>query len=1533
MIVRLIKKTKIYNFTLPTKVSGNYWITDVDNLGNTRNLINVEEFEGKWKIKSDFETKIMSGDREVSSAILSDYSLFFLKINTDNEYVILYCSPSTNENISMLKLKNPGEIIIGNDNKAHINYQYPLVSKQHARLIFNNGEWIVQDLNSKYGTYANNIAITSKQLEYGDIVFIMGLKIIVMDQAIIVNNIGNVVRFDNNTFEVISPIIQKQTEVDNKDEEAIEFYKEDDYFFRSPRFKTMIEDVNIVIDPPPSKQEEDKMPLIYTIGPMMTMAMTSVTIGYSSLTGVIDGSRDLSSAMPTLVMSFAMLMTMLLWPMLSKRYQKKLQKEKEVKRQQKYTEYINQKRETITSAMNIQRQILIDNYLPLSETKNIIYSKKRNLWEREIDQEDFLDLRLGIGSTELKGTVSFPEQHFSVESDNLLEEVYKLGAESRILENVPISLSFVKRNNTAIIGTGTKKQEFIDGLILQMIAYHSYEDLKIVILTNEKNESNWEYLKVLPHCWSNDKSTRYFATNIDEAKEISLYLEQEIQHRKYKDVNGEMQLNTEDYKSYKPYYVVITDDYKLVRDVELVKDITSMEINIGFSLITISPRLINIPNECQTFISIGDKKSGVFENELVSNKQKEFLADYDPSINMYECCKILANIPIDIAKAERNLPTSLSFLEMYNVGMVEQLNILNRWKNNDPTKSLQAPVGVDKNHELFKLDLHEKFYGPHGLIAGMTGSGKSEFIISYVLSMALNYHPYEVSFVLIDYKGGGLAGVFQNKETGMKLPHLAGTITNLDTVEMNRSLASIQSELRRRQRMFNEARDNLNESTIDIYKYQALYRKGLVKEPISHLFIISDEFAELKDQQPDFMDQLISTARIGRSLGVHLILATQKPAGVVNDQIWSNAKFRVCLKVQDKADSMDMIKVPDAASLKNPGRFYLQVGYNELFALGQAAWAGAQYYPTEKRKKRIDQSLEFLDNVGNDIKTLDDSNKESMQESKGEEITNVIKYIIDEAKKENVSVPQLWLDRIPNIIYIKALKQKYNYQEERNVINPIIGEYDDPDNQSQHLLTLPISKEGNTLIFGSAGSGKELMLSSIIYSTITNHFADEVNFYMLDFGAETLTMFKNAPHVGEVLLSSDDEKIRNLFKMLLRIIEERKKLFVEYNGSYDFYISHGGIQIPMITIIINNYEGFIETYEEYEDIISQITRDCLKYGVVFILTTSGTNTIRYRLRQNFKQNVVLQFNDPTDYSSVLNGVRKKEPSKAYGRGLIDLGNIFEFQTAYPYKEEKLTEFIKVVSKKLNDVCAIKAPKIPILPSVVTLDNVEEKYNKMDEIPIGIEKETLQIATINMDRLDSIVVTGDEVEENPEFITGLAKVFSNINNSNVILMDAISSLKPKDSNNIIYDKDDCTKAYNMIKELYNKEKITSKTNPESLKKLPVTICIINGITALQAKLSFEDKTNLGNIIKDSKELKTFKFIIIDNLNNIKSIAYDDWFKNSIDLGEGIWIGSGLGDQFTLKVTTSSRELREEIDSKFGYVITRGKAVQVKLIIDE
>ena len=236
-----------------------------------------------------------------------------------------------------------------------------------------------------------------------------------------------------------------------------------------------------------------------------------------------------------------------------------------------------------------------------------------------------------------------------------------------------------------------------------------------------------------------------------------------------------------------------------------------------------------------------------------------------------------------------------------------------------------------------------------------------------------------------------------------------------------------------------------------------------------------------------------------------------------NDVYSCNSKFRICLKVQDKSDSMDMIKCADAAMLKNVGRFYLQVGYNEFFAKGQSAWAGAQYFPTDKVKKKVDNSISFINTMGEVIRSVDESKKALTVVSKGEELPNILKYLVNIAKSEEINVSQLWLDKIPEFIYVENLKQKYKYAPIRFELNPIIGEFDDPDNQRQDILTLPLTKDGNTIIYGVAGSGKEILLTTLIYSLITDHSPEEVNFYMLDYGAEALKMFKNIPHVGEII--------------------------------------------------------------------------------------------------------------------------------------------------------------------------------------------------------------------------------------------------------------------------------------------------------------------------------------------------------------------------------------------------------------------------------
>ena len=1530
MIVRLIKRTKIYNFHLPTKVQGNYWITDLDNFGNVRNLINVEEDNGYWRISSNFETKIIVNNEELDSILLKEYGLYFLRINSENDYILLYCSPSVDPQINRLKVKGDCQIIIGNSPDCQINYSYPLVSKVQATLTYSQSNWFIEDLESKYGTYVNNELVRQKKLYHGDIIFIMGLKIIVLGDSIIFNSIGNLVKVNQKFFLPYQPLIQSRINDDNLLEENVEFFKEEDYFFRSPRFKAGIEPVEINIDSPPTKQQQDETPLIYVMGPMLCMGMTSLMTGYSSVSNIIGGKTTIKDTLPTLITCFAMLIAMILLPIFNRRYQKKQRKKKEEKRQQKYQEYIEEKRQTIKNEMEKQKQALLENNITLEECSKIILNRKRNLWERELDQDDFLNLRIGMGNVSFNGKVNYPEERFTLEDDNLQELVLSLGRESKQLENVPINFSFIKHNITAIIGDGIQKRSFVDGLLLQTMAFHSYEDLKIILFTNEKNASRWNYLKVLPHCWNNSKTVRYFATNQDEAKELSLQLEQEFQNRKFKD--GTRELESSNYLYHKPYYLIISDNFKAIRDLEIIKDVCNQDINIGYSLMIINNRITNLPNECHSFISIGDKMSGLFENELVSNKQKEFVADYNTNINMYECSKSLFNIPIEIAKENSNLPTMISFLEMYNVGKVEQLNIVNRWKTNDPTKSLQAPIGVDKNRELFKLDLHEKFYGPHGLIAGMTGSGKSEFIITYILSMAINYSPNEVSFILIDYKGGGLAGAFQNKENGMKLPHLAGSITNLDTVEMNRSLASIQSELRRRQRIFNEARDSLNESTIDIYKYQRLFREGLVKEPVTHLFIISDEFAELKSQQPEFMDQLISTARIGRSLGVHLILATQKPAGVVDDQIWSNSKFRVCLKVQDKSDSMDMIKCPDAAALKETGRFYLQVGYNELFALGQSAWTGAKYYPTEKRKKKMDESINIIDNVGNVVKRLETIKKDTDIKPQGEEITNIIQYLIKVSKELNISVKQLWLDKIPEYIYVEKLREKYNYKVERGNINPIIGEFDDPNNQRQDLLTLPLSTDGNTIVYGSAGNGKELLITTLIYSVIVDHTPKEVNFYILDFGGETLRAFNKAPQVGDVILSSEEEKIKNLYRKLLYELDNRKKLFVDYNGDFDFYCKHSGKTLPMIITIINNYDSYIESYEQYEEDFTVLTREGAKYGIVFIITANNTNTIRYRLRQNFKQNLVLQFNDTGDYSSVLGNVGKKYPSKIYGRGIISREDIFEFQTAYPYQHEKMNEYIRVMCLKLSKIFNEKAQSIPVLPSSVNHNIVSSALGNINNIPVGIFRESLNIATLNCSKNYSTIISGNDISEHVSFINCLYQTFTYIKEENIYVFDTYDIIRNELPNTTLITKSYEAPIDKLLTEMSEQYQLYMNNNYDKniLNDKKNNIIIILGLSELLARIDASKKAEFTKALSMIKDLGTYHIVIIDNTDKLKQQAYESWYKLAIDSANGVWLGSGVLDQYSLKLATSPRELREELKPGFGVLIEKGKPYVIKLL---
>ncbi|EKN71479.1 FHA domain containing protein [Neobacillus bataviensis LMG 21833] len=1528
MILTLFDRKKAFTFVLPERVTGRYILTTENQDGAKREMMAIEAEEGQWFLKSNKSAFLNNAEgHKVSKQLIEPFSTYTIKRENDTPS-LLYVEPADpDQNIYTKHYITTSKVKIGRSKDSQICFANKLVSSSHCEIDYNNnGGAIIRDLQSSNGTYVNGERVTERTLKIGDVIYIMGLKIVYNGKLLSLNNPHRLVYLERNAFQ---PLTVEQPLPENEDE-LEEFQQEDEtteLFYRSPRFKRDITTTEIKIDPPPQPVNQEETPLMLLLGPSLTMGMASLFMGLFTLQNVLSTNGNIMMAIPILVMSFSMLVGTILWPILQKRHEKKSRAKQEKIRQEKYRAYLVEMAAVIEEEKKKQSEILHKNHVPIGHCAARIQARQRNLWERTLGQDDFLKLRLGLGNLPLHADIKFPEKRFSVEDDELQEELQKLAAAPKVLPDVPVTISLIEEKISGIIGSREKVKKFVEGLIFQLTSLHSYDELKLVFVYDGQEQHMWDFVKWLPHVWDDAKSIRYMATDANELKELSAVLEKEISQRQT--------LADDELANLTQHYVIFSMDQDLAAKAEMFTMMLRTKKNIGFSLITLYGELKNLPKECSAVIELDDEAAKIFDKDDITGQFTAFRPDIHLQDDPEELAIQLSNISLASLNKAYTLPEMLTFLEMFGVSKIEHLNVLTKWKENDPVKTLETPIGVDQQGELFKLDLHEKFHGPHGLIAGMTGSGKSEFIMTFILSLAVNYHPDEVAFILIDYKGGGMANAFVN------LPHLAGTITNLDGAAVKRSLISIQSELKRRQAIFSETSKRVNESNIDIYKYQKLYREGRVTEPLQHLFIISDEFAELKTQQPEFMDQLVSAARIGRSLGIHLILATQKPSGVVDDQIWSNSKFRISLKVQEKADSMEVIKRPDAAELSTTGRFYLQVGFNEVFMLGQSAWAGAPYYPAEKLEKHVDDSIVVIDHLGRVLKSARIDKRSVLGQNPPKQLDEITNYLAHLASQEEVQVKQLWLEPIPSRIFLGKLHEKYRVTIEQNyVLNPVIGEYDDPATQSQHILRLPITTEGNTVLYGVAGSGKTAFLATVIYSLMKEHTPEEVNFYLLDFSSETLSWFREAPHVGDVVLSHESEKITNLFRMLTNEIDRRKKLFANYGGDFGTYNRSADQPLASIVIVIHNYAAFSEMYEDYEESISFLTREGLKYGIYFVVTAANTGAIRYRLLQNFRQLLVLQLNDTTEYSGVLGSVDGVYPSKHKGRGIFKTDSVYEFQTAL------ITDDTTDMYRFMTNYCAeqnkqwknARARRIPILPEKVDLDYFaagELQTYHPGKIPVAVEKNSLAIAFFDFtDSFVNLVLTGNNDEDCTGFIQGTAEVLSASGSSEVIAIDPHTSFFTDTNRSYRY-----VTGVQAIEEtvvyLFNTLVYRNNTTKDVLaegKTPPVfapIFCVIDSFIDINNTLSSDGKDKLAVFLDKGASLAVH-LIIGDQADRINTISYESWFKNHVSQSDGIWVGGGITDQFVLKTNKTTSEMYQEMPNGFGYVIKKGKPVFVKLL---
>ncbi|WP_270996352.1 type VII secretion protein EssC [Listeria seeligeri] len=1100
-------------------------------------------------------------------------------------------------------------------------------------------------------------------------------------------------------------------------------------YHRSPRIIYRAPEEKISMAKPSSKPSKPTDGLLKIILPPLVMVAITVVISIFQPRGLY------------IIMTIAMTAMTITMAIVNYIKSRKKYKEDSKQRLESYDLYLKRKTKELHETSEKQRHALTYHYPDVTELEKMALRVDSRIYEKTMFHHDFLTFRVGCGDESSSFSVEFQQEEFTQEKDELIEEAVKIKGQYLSINQVPVATDLM-HGPVGYIGPRRLVLEQLQMLVMQTALFHSYYDLQFITIFPEEEKADWDWMRWLPHANMRDVNVRGFVYHERSRDQVLNSLYQILKERKQALTE---QSSKQEQLYFTPHYVVLITDEKLVLDHTVMEFFNEDPSELGVSLVFVQDVMESLPEHVKTVVDIRDAKSGNIILEQGDLVNRAFVPDHLPAdFDKEVISRALA--PLNhLQNLKNSIPEAVTFLEMYGVERVEELNIAGRWAKNETYKSLAVPLGLRGKDDIVQLNLHEKAHGPHGLVAGTTGSGKSEIIQSYIISLGVNFHPYEVAFLLIDYKGGGMANLFKN------MPHLLGTITNLDGAQSMRALASIKAELQKRQRLFGEHDVN------HINQYQKLFKQGKATEPMPHLFLISDEFAELKSEQPEFMKELVSTARIGRSLGIHLILATQKPSGVVDDQIWSNSKFKLALKVQNASDSNEILKTPDAAEITLPGRSYLQVGNNEIYELFQSAWSGADYVPDKESTDNIDTTIYAINDLGQyDILTEDLSGLDKKDDltKLPSELDAVIDHIHEYTEAAGIeALPRPWLPPLPEQIFAEDLHPvnfEEAWKEPKKPLQATIGLLDQPELQAQVPLTLDLTKDGHVAVFSSPGFGKSTFLQSLVMDLARQHNPEQLHVYLLDFGTNGLLPLVDLPHVADTMMVDEVEKIQKFLRICASEIKTRKQMLSQYRvANLEQYEKASGKMLPNIIIVLDNYDAVKDAGlgDEFEKTVTQITREGASIGLFMILSASRHMSLRTHMATNIKQMIALYLIDKNDVSSTVG--RTDTPLEEYpGRALVKLETVTSFQTVLPSQGEETIQQIEGIrneAKLMSIGWQGEIPnKVPMIPEKISLADFYEWQETKEiiadgKIPIGVDFEYVKPLAIDYKQTGVLII--------------------------------------------------------------------------------------------------------------------------------------------------------------------------------------------------
>lgn len=1274
--------------------SGKKDIIQVNDFGSSQIVvkINFDSFNVQAKKHYGIEKKNVPFDNFI---VLDKEAKTYLFVNA------LSSSKKTN-----IVLPFDCVIRIGRSSENDVVLSFPFVTSNHLIIKSESGKVRVEDQGTRNGTYLNGKRISIAQMKSGDTLSILSIQIRLVNGVLIIENVGNNIK--------VNPITSSN-KADTRTHASLQTSKL--VYRRSPRSKEKLPSEDIILANAPTKAQKFEKGR----GMFSSLAGTSAMLAGSMLTGIASPAL-LAARAASLVAP----VTSVAANKGSNKKRKKNAEKYEAMRQEKYGAYIQAQKARIELVANEQRQIIMRENPTMAECSEITVGLKRNLWERNPYDSDFLDVRVGMGYEPLCVSVKARQGSatFQLDEDEVSELTNQIIEETRIVDNVPARVSILKYGVIGVVGHRNDEQGLIKNMLVSLCTSHCYEDVRIAGIFDKEEYDVWSPIRWLPHIWNDDKQFRLLSFDKQGAHSICEFISELINERRkaqegiYADKQRPL-----------PHYVIFFGSKDMIEHEDTLQLILDMGYSVGITSVFIFDDIYLLPHQCKFIINL-DSNACAYDSTQANNKFF-FTPDTPVSDKTFDIfARRMSAIELDGFSRRAGLPDGITFLQGYGVERVEELNVIKRWNEAQPYNSLAAPIGMMAGEKTFSLDIHEKAFGPHGLVAGTTGSGKSELLQTWILSMALTFHPHDVTFVLIDYKGGGMASLLE------PLPHVVGKITNIGN-NINRSLISLQSEIKRRQQLFDEVGVN------HIDKYQRLYKSGMAKEPLPHLIIVADEFAELKKEEPEFMSGLISASRVGRSLGIHLILATQKPGGIVDDQIQSNSRFRLCLKVQDINDSREMIKRPDAARLTKPGRAYIRVGEDEYFDLFQSYFSGAPYTVSEQSVNRDTEDFVVSVVEINGIRTHLIPKHSKVKHTDYDELQAVVNYIVSTAREHDITeLPGPWLPELPESISISELgAYGLNYGWPQLPI----GVFDKPKSQSQGVQYIDFATNGHHAIYGTSGTGKTTLLKTILIGIGRFYTPAELTAYIIDAGGWSLSIFAGMPNVGGIALDGEEEKIIKLQELILAEIDYRKKVFLRNAvSSLKAYREEVSKDMPAIILVVDNIVPLFELYPDIENFFVTIARDGATYGIYLLYTANSTSGVRYKIIQNVKGAISYELTDKGDYPTIVGRPEESLP-KIIGRAYFKGNPPTVFQTAIPYKntsDREANDLIRQECLTLSAEWNGSRPKaIPVMPEILTDDMLLYAFSERWMIPAGMTYDTIEPLAFDLSDRYSLLVTG------------------------------------------------------------------------------------------------------------------------------------------------------------------------------------------------